>query len=304
VSEYAVETADLARRYGAVRSVDGIDLRVTRQGIYGFLGPNGAGKTTTLRLLLGLIRPSAGTVRVFGRDLRQERMAILREVGALVESPSYYPQLTAEENLAILATLLRLPRDRITEVLGQVRLDGVARRRVGGFSLGMKQRLGIAAALLNRPRLLILDEPTNGLDPAGIQEIRTLIRSLPESGITVIVSSHLLTEVEQVATEVGIIHHGRLLFQGDINELRRRQAARLIFEVDDQKTALHALSGMGEAVAAGDGSELILPYLERKQAAASNRTLVQAGCAVYAMRVEQPSLEDLFLSLVGAGESL
>ena len=304
LTESIVETRALSRRYGTVTTVDGLNLRVPRGSIFGFLGPNGAGKTTTVRMLLGLVRPTAGTARLFGLDVRTHRRAVLRRLGALVESPSYYPHLTGHENLGILATLLGLPRRRVDDALDGVRLGAVAHRRVGAYSLGMKQRLGIAAAMLHEPELLILDEPTNGLDPAGIHEIRALLRSLPaERGVTVLVSSHLLREVEQIATHVGIIHHGVLMFQGDIDALRAQARARTVVAVDDAVAAQAALSRAGIAAALA-GDDLVLPTADREAAAAANRALVLAGRSVFGLATERPTLEDLFLDLVGTGASL
>jgi ABC-type multidrug transport system ATPase subunit len=213
----AITTSGLTRRFGMLTAVDDLDLRVPRSSIYGFLGPNGAGKTTTIRLLLGLIRPHAGEVQLFGEPLRQRRMVLLRRVGALVESPSLYPNLTGRENLEVTRRLIGGEKAQIGQALHIVHLEDAADRRVGGYSSGMKQRLSLALALLNTPELLILDEPTNGLDPAGIQEMRDLIVRLPqEYGVTVFLSSHLLAEVEQVATHIGIIRQGRLRFQGTL----------------------------------------------------------------------------------------
>ncbi|MCL6627948.1 MAG: ATP-binding cassette domain-containing protein, partial [Alicyclobacillus shizuokensis] len=192
MSEMVIETSNLTRRYGKKVSVNNVNLKVPKGSIYGFLGPNGAGKTTTIRMLLGLIRPTSGHIRIFNQDLSKHRMPILRRIGSLVESPSYYGHLSGYENLDVIARLLKVPSKRIDEVLGIVRLTPAAHQTVKGYSLGMKQRLGIAAALLGNPDLLILDEPTNGLDPAGIHEIRTLIKDMPKQhGITVVVSSHL-----------------------------------------------------------------------------------------------------------------
>ena len=202
-----VVTVGLCKRYGNETCVDRLSLKVPEGAVYGFLGPNGAGKTTTLKMLLGLVHPSEGSVRMLGHELTSlTRLAVLKEVGSLIESPSYYGHLTARENLEIVRRLRGLPAGEIDEALRTVRLDGQARKPVSHFSLGMKQRLGIAAALMGRPRLLLLDEPTNGLDPSGIQEMRELIRSLPSRyGMTVIVSSHLLGEIDQMADHVGVI---------------------------------------------------------------------------------------------------
>ena len=234
-----VTTIGLCKRYGSETCVDHLALKVPQGAVYGFLGPNGAGKTTTLKMLLGLVHPSAGSVRLLGHELTpRTRLAILREVGSLIESPSYYGHLTARENLEIVRRLRGLPAEEIDEALRTVRLDGQTQKPVNHFSLGMKQRLGIAAALMGRPRLLLLDEPTNGLDPSGIQEMRELIRSLPSRyGMTVIVSSHLLGEIDQMADHVGVIRQGRLVFQGTMSGLHGMSAARLALRTQDNARA-------------------------------------------------------------------
>src|ERR1051325_9454199 len=209
-----IETRGLTRRFGAQLAVDTLNLSVPAAGVYGFLGPNGAGKTTAIRMLLGLIRPTAGEVCLFGQSLNGNQRSVLRRVGALVEAPSLYPHLTGRENLEVTRRLLGSDRNLVEVALATVKLTKDADRRVREYSLGMRQRLGLALALLNKPQLLILDEPTNGLDPAGIHEMRDLIRRFPaEFGVTVFLSSHLLSEVEQIASDIGIIHEGRLLFQ-------------------------------------------------------------------------------------------
>jgi ABC-2 type transport system ATP-binding protein len=215
----AIATRDLTRRFGDHVAVDHINLAVPPRTVYGFLGPNGAGKSTTIRMLLGLLRPDAGHVHLLGRPLAAHREALLREVGALVEAPSVYAHLTGRENLTVTATLRGgVPDAGIDRALDVVNLRDAADQRVGAYSLGMKQRLGLALALLGEPQLLILDEPTNGLDPAGIQEMRALIREVPErAGVTVFISSHLLSEIELMASHVGIIHEGRLVFQGAVS---------------------------------------------------------------------------------------
>lgn len=220
---YIVETEDLTKTYGAVNSVNQLQMQVGKGEIYGFLGPNGAGKTTTIRMLLGLIKPTTGNIKVFNRDLKTNRIDILREVGSLVESPSYYGHLTGHENLEVIRQMLQVPKKNIDEVLRIVRLEKQKDKLVKQYSLGMKQRLGIAMALLGNPKLLILDEPTNGLDPAGIQEIRELIKQLPKQyDMTVVISSHLLNEMDQIATQVGIINSGQLIFQDKIEVLRKK----------------------------------------------------------------------------------
>ena len=211
--EYIVQTNNLTKKFGKEPAVSGLDMKIPKGEVYGFLGPNGAGKSTTIRMLLGLMKQTDGSITVFNQDLRKEKIGILRKVGSLVENPSYYPHLTAYENLEAIRKVLQVPKTRITEVLEIVRLREAAHKKVKGFSLGMKQRLGIAAALLNSPHLLILDEPTNGLDPSGIIEMRNLIKSLPEKhGMTVLISSHLLSEIDQIATSVGVISKGKMIF--------------------------------------------------------------------------------------------
>jgi len=197
-----------------------VGLRVPTGSIYGFLGPNGAGKTTTLRLILGLLKKQQGEISIFGRSFAAHRLEILSRVGSLIESPSLYAQLTAAENLRVLQKVYRCPENRIAHVLQLTGLTDTGKKKAGKFSLGMKQRMGIAIALLNDPALLILDEPTNGLDPEGIIEMRALLRQLQQQGVTILVSSHLLGEMEKLITHAGIIHKGRLLFQGTLEELR------------------------------------------------------------------------------------
>ncbi|MCI9387747.1 MAG: ATP-binding cassette domain-containing protein [Lachnospiraceae bacterium] len=216
-----IETDSLTKGVGSQTRVNHIDLRVPEGCVYGFLGPNGAGKTTTLKLLLGLLKPTDGTITFFGQKMTgQNRLSILKHTGSLIESPSFYGHLTGLENLEIVAKMKKIPAKEISNVLQTVRLYEQKDKKVRQYSLGMKQRLGIAMALLGNPRVLILDEPTNGLDPAGIQEIREFIKNLPVlRQMTVIVSSHLLSEVEQMADMVGIINHGRLIFQGTMAAL-------------------------------------------------------------------------------------
>lgn len=216
-----VETTNLTKKSGNATHVDNLSLAVPPRTVYGFLGPNGAGKSTTLKLLLGLIRPTAGSVTLFGATMTEKnKYELLRRTGSLIESPSFYGHLTGFENLLIIAKLKKLGKDAIEEALRTVRLEAQRDKLVKHYSLGMKQRLGLAMALLGNPELLILDEPTNGLDPAGIQEIRELIRSLPEThGMTVLLSSHLLGEIEQIAEHVGIIDHGSLVYQGTLADL-------------------------------------------------------------------------------------
>ena len=228
-----VKTYGLTKRYGDVLSVSNLSMSVKEGRIYGFLGPNGAGKSTTLKMLLDLARPTAGAIDIFGRRLSgRTRNEILKDIGSLIESPSFYGHLTGEENLRILQTVLDVPRENIEKVLSIVRLDKQRGKKVSAYSLGMKQRLGLAGALLSMPKLLILDEPTNGLDPAGIQEIRELIHSLPEKyGMTVIVSSHLLPEIDRLADDVGIIANGKMMYQGPLNSLHEMDHSKSLEEI-------------------------------------------------------------------------
>ncbi|HET7101324.1 MAG TPA: ABC transporter ATP-binding protein [Terriglobia bacterium] len=267
--------------------------------MYGFLGPNGAGKTTTLKMLVGLIQPTEGTFTVFGRTFAQHRCWILSQTGALIESPSYYGHLTGRENLRIIQRLRGLPERNVSEALRVVRLEKHQHKRVDQYSLGMKQRLGLAMALIAFPKLLILDEPTNGLDPAGIEEIRELIRSLPRQyGMTVLVSSHLLSEVEQIATSVGIIRDGRLVFQGSLDSLKAKSDPAIAVKTTDNLAAERVLAGQG-LKPKERGGYLTLPDMEDRQVAEVNRTLVRAGIGVIRIEERKKSLERIFLELTG-----
>ena len=228
-----VRTENLSKRYGDILTVKSMNLSVMEGSIYGFCGPNGAGKSTTLKMLLGLAKPTEGRIRLFGREMTaKNRIEILRQTGSLIESPSYYGHLSGRENLEILQGLLGVPKENVDEVLKIVRLHNQGMKSVSAFSLGMKQRLGLAAALLHFPKLLILDEPTNGLDPAGIQEMRELIRSLPEKyGMTVIISSHLLSEIDQIVDDIGIIANGKLKYQGSLNRLHEQDETKTLEEI-------------------------------------------------------------------------
>lgn len=228
-----IRTQSLSKRYGETLVVKGINLSVMEGTIYGFCGPNGAGKSTTLKMLLGLVRPTEGEISILGRKMTaKNRIEILRQTGSLIESPSYYGHLTGRENLEILQGLLGVPKENVEEVLQIVRLHTQGKKKVSAYSLGMKQRLGLAAALLNFPKLLLLDEPTNGLDPAGIQEMRELIRSLPEKyGMTVVISSHLLSEIDQIVDDIGIIAGGKLRYQGSLTKLHEHDRTKTLEEI-------------------------------------------------------------------------
>ena len=296
-NEYLIETRGLSRRFGAQIAVDKLDLLVPAAGVYGFLGPNGAGKTTAIRMLLGLIRPDAGEVRLFGQPLRANHRMLMRRVGALVEAPSLYPHLTGRENLEVTRRLLGSPRNLIDLALETVRMTRDAHRRVREYSMGMRQRLGLALALLNQPELLILDEPTNGLDPAGIHEMRKLIRRLPdEFGVTVFLSSHLLSEVEQIAGHIGIIHESKLLFQGTLAELQQKQQTELTVGVTKPEDAIDCLVGAGWSVERRDGF-LSVAAAAPEDAAKVNRLLLDQRLDVFHLALSQRSLEDIFLTL-------
>jgi ABC-2 type transport system ATP-binding protein len=298
MSDLAIETSGLTRRFGQVVAVEGLDLRVPRACVYGFLGPNGAGKTTTIRMLLGLMRPNAGSVKLFDCALNEDRRRLLGRVGSLVETPSLYPHLTGAENLEVTRRLIGAPREVVTRALKIVNLEADARRLVRGYSLGMRQRLGLALALLQEPELLILDEPTNGLDPAGIRDMRALIRQLSvEHGMTIFLSSHLLSEVEQVATHLGIINRGRMIFEGTVSELEARRRERLRLGVDRPEEARRLLAAAGWAVEEARDGFLTVDTRDRAQAAAINGVLVRGGLEVYHLQIEQQSLEDRFLQL-------
>ena len=300
-----VETHDLCKQYGNALRVAHLDLDVPERCIYGFLGPNGAGKSTTLKMLLGLVRPTAGSIQVLGKRVESaNRLAILRQVGSLIESPSYYGHLTGEENLRIVQTLRNVPEKNIREVLQIVRLDGQRGKKVAHYSLGMKQRLGLAAALLGFPRLLILDEPTNGLDPAGIQEMRELICSLPgQFGMTVVVSSHLLSEIDQMANVVGIIREGELVFQDTLEALHSRSRHHLALRTTNNAVARNLLAQRDIRCTEEEGY-LILPILSDEIAAHLTRFLAENRLGVVRLEERQKSLEDIFLELTGKAVSL
>lgn len=301
-----IQTHHLSKRYGSVLRVNDLDLRVPEGCIYGFLGPNGAGKSTTLKMILGLVRPTAGDVAVFGEGMtRRNRLRILSQIGSLIESPSYYGHLTGEENLRIVQTMRGVPAQNIREVLEIVRLTDAKDKRAAHYSLGMKQRLGLAAALLGYPRLLILDEPTNGLDPAGIQEMRELIKALPgRFGMTVVVSSHLLSEIDQMADHVGIIREGELVFQDSLAALHSKSQHHLALRTTDNARAGQLLRERRLRVSTDEEGWLVLPLLTDETTAALAELLVTQRIGVLRLEERQKSLEDIFLELTGKGATL
>lgn len=298
---YCIETIDLNYQFVLGKSIlNNINLRIPQGSIYGFLGPNGAGKTTTLRLIMGLLSQQKGEIYLFGETLIQNRISVLNRIGSLIESPSLYNHLSAYENLLLLQKIYQCPKARINETLELVGLLDSGKKKVSQFSLGMKQRLGIAVALLNSPELLIFDEPTNGLDPNGIIEMRELFKRLnQEGGITILISSHLLAEIEKLVTHVGIIHKGQLLFEGTLPELTRKQQQNSSLNVitNNNEQAQKVLQAHFSEVQL-QGDRLTLPILPFEQIAQLNRFLVQNDLDVYQLFIEKNDLERIFMELV------
>ncbi len=293
-----IETKALCKQYGPHTAVDHVELHVPQGCVYGFIGPNGAGKSTTMKMLLGLIHPTAGRVHLLGQELTEKsRLPLLRQTGSLIESPAGYLHLTAQENLEIVADLKGVPHKDIGRVLDIVHLTQDRNRRVGQYSLGMKQRLGIAMALLGSPKLLILDEPTNGLDPAGIQEMRALIRNMPAAtGATVLISSHLLGEMEQMVEQVGIIDHGHILFEGPLTELQRHSRGNVTLRLLDPAKAAPILRANG-LTAHSDSCVVTLPPLQDALLADLVQKLAACGAGVVELTPRTKTLEEIFLSL-------
>jgi len=300
-----IKTNHLCKQYGKTLCVNDLDLVVPKGAVYGFLGPNGAGKTTTMKMILNLVHPSAGNISVFSTEMNQEnRLNILKDIGSLIESPSYYGHLTGEENLRIISILKGVSNKEIERVLKIVRLEKQKDKKVSQYSLGMKQRLGIACALLGNPKLLILDEPTNGLDPSGIQEIRDLICSLPQKyDMTVMVSSHLLSEIDQMATHVGIINRGELIFQGSLASLHENSRPHVLLKTLNNAAAFELLSTHGESCELYDNG-IVLPLLGDARLAALVTALIESQIGVYRVEVESKTLEDVFIQLTGSAVSL
>ena len=306
MGELAIASSALTKRFrGGQLAVDQVDLAVPRGAVYGFLGPNGSGKTTTIRMLLGLAYPTSGTADLLGTRVPDGATKVLSRVGALVEGPAFYPFLSGWDNLARFdaadgAARAATARTRIGEALERVGLTAAARKKFRNYSLGMKQRLAIAGALLMPRDLIVLDEPTNGLDPQGTREVRTLIRQIAADGTTVFVSSHLLAEVEQVSSHVGVMRLGRLVFQGELAELRRTAAPRVAVRTSDVTAAAEVFARLGLAdPVLGDG--LVTAELGPAAPEKVTAELVHAGVGVRGLTVESPSLEDLFVGLTGEG---
>ncbi len=301
----AIESTGLRKLFGSVPAVDGIDLRVPVGSVFGFLGPNGSGKTTTIRVLLGLLNPSAGSWRLFGQPMPKAAPQILPKVGALIEGPAFYPWLSGAQNLARFDAAGRdgdraTRKARIDLALGRVGLTAAAGKRYKAYSLGMRQRLGLASALLRPVELLMLDEPTNGMDPQGTREIRHLIQELARDGTTVFLSSHLLSEVEQVCTHVAVMSLGKILAQSTIAELQATGARRLAVETVQVSVAATVLERMGLTDLKVE-EEAVSARLDGQRPEECCRALVEAGVGVRSLTTIRPTLEDTFVALTGEG---
>jgi ABC-2 type transport system ATP-binding protein len=298
---YCVETINLTHKFSADETVlNNVNLQVSEGSIYGFLGPNGAGKTTTLKLILGLLKKQHGEIFVFGKSFAENRVGILKNIGSMIESPSIYGHLTAKENLQILQKIYQCPKTRIAEVLQLVSLANTGSKKAGNFSLGMKQRLAIAIALLHSPKLLILDEPTNGLDPNGILEIRELLKKLAHlEGITILISSHLLSEIEKFVTHLGIINYGNLLFQGTLEELlnRQKQSSYIQFSTGDNQKAAQIFENNKVSLLSNNG-KISIPIIEKEKIARINEQLVLNRIDVYEIQTVKNDLEQIFFDVI------
>jgi len=298
---YCISTENLTHYFNKEEMVlNDINLKVPQGSIYGFLGPNGAGKTTTLRLILGLLKKQSGAISIFNKPFAENRIEILKKTGSLIEAPSLYAHLSAKENLAILQKVYQCKKSRIAEVLNIVGLSDTGKKSAGKFSLGMKQRLSIAMALMHEPKLLILDEPTNGLDPNGIIEMRELLKQLnKENGMTILVSSHLLAEIEKMVTHVGIINKGKIIFQGTMDDLHAAQQQRsfISFETGDTALTKQILMEKGLQVVV-NGNGLTIPMIKKEAIAEINEQLVHQQIKVYQISTVKNDLESIFIDLV------
>ena len=293
-----ISTDNLSFNFGNQTVVKSLSLQIPEGSIYGFLGPNGAGKTTTIKLLLNLLQVQQGTIHIFDKELQTNRLSILADIGSLIEQPAIYLHMSGKENLLNRALLLQIAPQRVDDMLKLVHLTAAADKKAGQYSLGMKQRLGIALALLSDPKLLILDEPTNGLDPNGIIEVRELLVDLVKNhGKTVFISSHLLAEVERMATHVGIINRGELLFQGSIDELQALNKPAIQIEVANSADAANYLVRNNHTVTDVDNDHIYVPYTSKQQMGEINTLLNQMGYTVYSISKQQKDLEKLFLAI-------
>ena len=298
---YCIETKNLTHAFSEKEiALNNISIQVPEGSIYGFLGPNGAGKTTTLRLVLGLLKKQKGSISIFGKPFEKNRISILGKIGSLIESPSIYAHLTAVENLAVLQKIYQCPKERIQEVLTLVGLADTGKKLAGKFSLGMKQRLSIAIAMLNNPDLLILDEPTNGLDPNGIIEMRELLKRInQERKITILISSHLLSEIEKLVTHVGIINNGSILFQGTLPDLINKQqlTSSISFETSDNDKALVFIKEFHSLAQLATG-KIKIPLVPKDTIAQISKKLVQNNIDLYEITTVNNDLETIFMDLI------
>ncbi|MET3978297.1 ABC-type multidrug transport system ATPase subunit [Mucilaginibacter sp. UYP25] len=292
-----IQTEGVSFSFGNQQVVKSLSLQVPAGSIYGFLGPNGAGKTTTIKMLLNLLQSGEGSIHIFEKELNSNRIEILKQIGSLIEQPAIYQHLTGRENLLNRAMLLQVNEAKVDEMLKLVQLTDAADKKAGQYSLGMKQRLGIALALLNDPKLLILDEPTNGLDPNGIIEIRELMLRLVATGKTVFISSHLLAEIEKMATHVGIINNGELMFQGTISDLQNISQPLINIETDNTVDAANLLKRHNFTVTDVDQDHLYVPFTSKEQIGEINTLLIQNGLTVFGINKQRKDLERLFLDI-------
>ncbi len=297
--EYAIETNTLTKRYGDFTAVNNLEIKVPAGKVYGFLGRNGSGKTTTIRMVMGLIKPDKGQVNIFGQEINRNRSGYFGDIGAIIETPGFYENLSAYENLDITAKMFNAQKTRINESLEIVGLSNIGYRPVGKFSLGMKQRLGIANALIHSPRILILDEPTNGLDPAGIIEMRKLIMELSQSmGITILVSSHLLSEVQQIADYIGIIDQGQLIQEGEIKIVNSHEQSFLVLETDDLSKTDQLIGSLNFDFEKTDKGFKI--FCNREDNVIINKKLVENHINVYNLESVSKTLEERFLGITNS----
>lgn len=306
MTELAIKTSQLTKRFGDQAAVDGVNLSVPKGSVFGFLGPNGSGKTTTIRMLLGLAEASDGKIEILGQEVPKRIESVLPKVGALVEGPAFYPFMSGRNNLLRIDAADRFAdsattKNRVESALNRVGLANAANKKVHAYSLGMKQRLGLANALLKPRELLILDEPTNGLDPQGTREVRNLIRSLADEGITVFVSSHLLSEIEMLCSHVAVMNAGRIVAQGSLEDLRNEEPTRLVIGSDDIDLAVEILKSQGLGKVRIKGNQLVAEVANDFDVAALNQLLVSKGLPVREIRLEKSSLEEKFVKLTGEG---
>jgi ABC-2 type transport system ATP-binding protein len=304
--QLAIETVGLVKAFGDQKAVSEVSLNVPSGSVFGFLGPNGSGKTTTIRMLLGLAEATAGQINLLGHSIPKQVAQALPKVGALVEGPAFYPYMSGRNNLMRMDSADRNSNSatreaRVDAALERVGLSNAAKKKVHAYSLGMKQRLGLANALLKPRELLILDEPTNGLDPQGTREVRNLIRSLAAEGITIFLSSHLLTEIEQLCSHVAVMRAGEIVAQGSLEEIRANGQTRLILNVDNTKEAKEVLKAAGINKSKSAGNKIISSVASDFDVAKLNKQLVAKKIAVSEIRIEHPSLEEYFVDLTGEG---